>query len=144
MRRVRSAKCFLIFIFSLIIATVLCGETFKAYVDMKIIESPYMTQMTGVSELQCAYSCFASGSCCALGYKESIKTCVIDNSFNCCPPNETSIGWTVFLRSMFGKYCYFTIITVVYTICVTHHDLPKSIAKIDLKQQPIIVSYTMV
>ena len=119
MRRVRSAKCFLIFIFSLIIATVLCGETFKAYVDMKIRESPYMTQMTGVSDLQCAYSCFAAGSCCALGYKESIQTCVIDKSLNCCPLKETSIGWTVLLRSMFGKYCYFIMITVVCTVSPT-------------------------
>ena len=141
MRRVRSAQCLLIFIFSLIIVTVLCGETFKAYVDIKIRESPYMTQITGVSDLQCAYSCFTTGSCCALGYKESIKTCVIDKSFNCCPPNETSIGWTVLLRSMFGKYCYFTMITIAYTICVTHHDLSKSI---DVKQQPTTVSYTMI
>jgi hypothetical protein len=58
--------------------------------DTKISESPYMTQMAGVSYLQCAYSCFAAGSCCALGYKESIKTCVIDKSFNCCTPSETS------------------------------------------------------
>ena len=144
MRRVRSAKCFLIFIFSLIIVTVLCGETFQAYVDTKISDSPYMTQMAGVSYLQCAYSCFAAGSCCALGYKESIKTCVIDKSFNCCPINETSIGWTVLLMSMFGKYCNITMITVVYTICVSHHDLSKSITKIDVKQQPITVSYTMV
>jgi hypothetical protein len=46
--------------------------------------------------------------------------------------------------SMLGKYCNFTMITVVYTICVSHHDLSKSITKIDVKQQPITVSYTMV
>lgn len=101
MREVRPAKCFLIFIFSLMIVTVLCGDTFMTYVDMKISESPFISQMTGVSDVQCAYSCFAAGSCCVVGYKESIKTCVIDNSFNCCPANETSIGWTVLLRSTF-------------------------------------------
>ena len=133
MRKVRPAKCFLIFIFSLIIVTVLCGDTFMTYVDMKISESPFITQMTGVSDVQCAYSCFAAGSCCVVGYKESIKTCVIDNSFNCCPANETSIGWTVLLRSTFGKYCYLTNINETYTISVMHHDLAKGIANIYLK-----------
>jgi hypothetical protein len=115
MRRVQPAQCLLIFIFSLIIATVLCGDKFTSFFNMKIRETPFTTQMTGVSDLQCAYSCFAAGSCCALGYKESTKTCVIDKSFNCCPPNETSNEWIVLFRNTFGKYCYFTNINVAYT-----------------------------
>ena len=144
MREIRPAKCFLIFIFSLIIVTVLCGDTFTSFFDMKIRETPFITQMTGVSDLQCAYSCFATGSCCVVGYIESIKTCVRDNSFNCCPPNETSIEWTVLLRSTFGKYYYLTNINVAYNICAMHHDLAINIAKIDVKHQSITRSYAMV
>ena len=137
MREVRPAKCLLIFIFSLIIVTVLCGDTFTSFIDMKIRETPFITQMTGVSDLQCAYSCFATGSCCVVGYIESRKTCVRDNSFNCCPPNETSIEWTVLLRSTFGKYCFFTNINVAYT------KLGKILKKSDVKHQSITVSYVM-
>ena len=53
-----------------------------------------------------------------LGIKNQLKTCVIDKSFNFCPPNETSIGWTVLLMSMFGRYCNFTMNTL-YTISVS-------------------------
>ncbi|VDI76811.1 Hypothetical predicted protein, partial [Mytilus galloprovincialis] len=69
---------------------------------MKIKDNLHVRLFTGVSEVQCAYSCFANeGCCCASGYSKVLMECRMDLSYNCCPPNETNLHWNTLYRDNF-------------------------------------------
>ncbi|XP_063436609.1 fibrinogen C domain-containing protein 1-like [Mytilus trossulus] len=68
---------------------------------MKIKDTLHVRLFTGVSEVQCSYSCFANEGCCASGYNKVLMECRMDLSYNCCPPNETNLHWNTLYRDNF-------------------------------------------